>query len=78
MKSIKFDNDVFAHLQKHARPFVDTPNSTLRRLFGIDEITNTTNQRKSLTAAHVDLDDLLAESRLAAANSRTKVPKTDL
>ena len=36
MESIEVDNDVFIHLQKHAQPFIDTPNSTLRRLLGID------------------------------------------
>jgi len=36
MQSIEVDNDVFAYLQKHAQPFVDTPNSTLRRLLSID------------------------------------------
>ena len=77
MESIKVDNDVFAHLQKHARPFIDTPNSTLRRLLGIDVIANAQSQRKSPIAANVVLDDLLAES-LAAVNSRTKAPKTDL
>jgi len=32
MISIEIDDDVFAYLQEHARPFVDTPSSTLRRL----------------------------------------------
>ena len=76
MESIKIDNDVFIHLQKHARPFVDTPNSTLRRLLGIDEIARTSAQRKLPVASNV-LDDLLAES-FAATNSRAKAPKANL
>jgi len=36
--SIQVDADVFAFLQKHARPFVDTPNDVLRRLLlGVPE-----------------------------------------
>lgn len=35
MPSIQIDDEVFAELQKNARPFVDTPNSTLRRLLKI-------------------------------------------
>ncbi|MBN9133889.1 MAG: hypothetical protein J0H48_11075 [Nitrosospira multiformis] len=38
MQFIEVDNDVFAYLQKHAQPFIDTPSSTLRRLLGIDSI----------------------------------------
>lgn len=77
MESIKIDNDVFAHLQKHARPFVDTPNSTLRRLLGIDVVVSTTSPKKPTPAVDLELDELLAES-LAAASSRSKAPKADL
>ena len=30
-KKIEVDEDVFAFLQKNAEPFIDTPNSVLRR-----------------------------------------------
>lgn len=33
---IEIDDDVFAALQEHAEPFVDTPNDVLRRLLGLD------------------------------------------
>jgi hypothetical protein len=33
---IEVDDDVFQALQQHATPFVDTPNSVLRRLVGLD------------------------------------------
>lgn len=36
MKRIEIDSEVFTYLQKHSEPFVDTPNSTLRRLLGIE------------------------------------------
>ena len=77
MESIKIDNDVFAHLQKHARPFVDTPNSTLRRLLGIDTAVGTASLKKTPPAADPELEELLAESP-AAASSRSKAPKADL
>lgn len=34
--NIKIDDEVFQRLQAEARPFVDTPNSVLRRLLGLD------------------------------------------
>jgi hypothetical protein len=33
--SIRVDRDVYSFLQQNARPFVDTPNSVLRRLLGL-------------------------------------------
>ncbi len=35
--TIRIDDEVYAWLQKHARPFEDTPNSVLRRLAGLDQ-----------------------------------------
>ena len=77
MESIKIDSDVFAHLQKHALQFVDTPNSTLRRLLGIETVVGAAGVKKSGPAVDAELDALLAES-LAAASSRSKAPKADL
>lgn len=37
---IEVDDEVFAYLQGLARPFVDTPNSILRRSLGLDRISN--------------------------------------
>ena len=36
MPTIRVDDDVYAWLQKHARPFEDTPNSVLRRMAALD------------------------------------------
>ena len=33
--TIRIDDDVFDELKGHAEPFVDTPNSVLRRLLGL-------------------------------------------
>lgn len=35
--TIRIDDEVFNELKKHAEPFVDTPNSVLRRLLGLVE-----------------------------------------
>jgi hypothetical protein len=37
MPTIRVDNDVYAWLQKQARPFEDTPNSVLRRVAGLGD-----------------------------------------
>lgn len=34
--SIEIDDDIFALLQEHAEPLIDTPASVLRRLLGLD------------------------------------------
>jgi len=37
-ESIEIDDEVFAVLKHHAQPFVDTPNTVLRRLLGVDRV----------------------------------------
>lgn len=36
--TIRIDDDVFDELKKHAEPFVDTPNTVLRRILGLGEM----------------------------------------
>ena len=36
-KTIRIDTEVYEHLQSHAQPLSDTPNTVLRRLLGIDK-----------------------------------------
>lgn len=76
MQTIEIDNDVFAYLQQNARPFVDTPNSTLRRLLGLDG-PMAQMQKKVPSASDTNLDALIAES-LAITSARSKAPKADL
>lgn len=78
METIEIDKDVFAHLQKHAKPFVDTPNSTLRRLLEIDKNVVTSGNQKIASSPVVNLDDLLAESVALMSSKRKKAPKADL
>lgn len=77
MESIKVDSDVFAYLQKHARPFVDTPNSTLRRLLGIDNAIQSPRRNASTLVVDGELDQLSTEALVEASN-RTKAPKANL
>ena len=76
METIEIDTDVFTYLQKHARPFVDTPNSTLRRLLGID-VSASQVKKKSLPLLDADLEELLTKNPTATAK-RTKAPKANL
>jgi Mrr N-terminal domain len=36
-KKVPLDDDVYEALQQRAEPFVDTPNSVLRRILGLDD-----------------------------------------
>ena len=78
METIQIDKDVFAHLQKHARPFIDTPNTTLRRLLEIDKNVVRSGNQKLISSQVVNLDDLLAESVALMSSKRKKAPKADL
>ena len=40
MPTIRVDDDVYAWLQKQARPFEDTPNTVLRRVAGLERAVN--------------------------------------
>ncbi len=77
MQTIEIDTDLFSYLQKNARPFVDTPNSTLRRLLGLDGSKAQAQRKAPSASSGTDLDVLLAES-LAIATARSKAPKADL
>ena len=45
--TIRIDEEVFEELKKHAEPFVDTPNSVLRRLLGLGETGRTGAGRRA-------------------------------
>lgn len=50
MPTIRIDDDVFRALQRHAEPFVDSPNSVLRRVLGLDEPSPDDNTVPKLTS----------------------------
>lgn len=70
MPTIQIDDEVFAHLQRHATPLVDNPNSTLRRLLSIDS-------PKSEPEPD-ELEALPRKSQNLARNSRKRAPKADM
>ncbi|MEU9412086.1 hypothetical protein AB0E08_41220 [Streptomyces sp. NPDC048281] len=59
-RTIRVDDEVFAKLQGLAEPLVDTPNSTLRRLLGLDEPASGTSGGGSSA-----LSPMLADGRLS-------------
>ena len=72
MHEIKIDDEVFALLQKNASPFVDSPNTALRRLLGLR-----INGTKTASAVEEEnpLEDLYQE---VMAHRRSKAPKANL
>ncbi|MFD4262586.1 hypothetical protein ACFWR9_34425 [Streptomyces sp. NPDC058534] len=59
------DDEVYEELQKRAKPFVDTPNSTLRRVLGLPErATQSGNTAVASSSPEPALRPLLADGRL--------------
>ena len=73
MKTIEVDDAVFAHIQRHALAFVDTPNSTCRRLFQLDS-----PDSKPLTALADPVRSTGREKDFDRAGKRSKAPKADV
>ncbi|WP_324786630.1 DUF4357 domain-containing protein [Streptomyces sp. H51] len=60
LRKIDVDDEVYAHLEQAATPLVDTPNSVLRRLLGLDRDTATTKPNQ-----HSPLATLVTSGRLS-------------
>jgi Mrr N-terminal domain len=56
MPTIRVDEDVFEWLKSQAEPFVDTPNSVIRRVAGLDDAIT---QRRSQAAERAKPGELL-------------------
>ncbi|HYZ77201.1 MAG TPA: winged helix-turn-helix domain-containing protein [Gaiellaceae bacterium] len=56
MPTIRVDEEVYEWLKSHAEPFVDTPNTVIRRIAGLDE---SLQQRRSQTAVRAKPGELL-------------------
>jgi negative regulator of replication initiation len=55
MHTIEIDENLWSYLQKHAEPFVDTPNSVLNRiLFDTSEATSPTNDEPKIPAVSIE------------------------
>jgi hypothetical protein len=77
MQTIEVDDEVFAHLQRHARAFVDSPNSTLRRVLGIESYDAKTTKARGDYAQNAEPDAAI-NTTLASASKRSKAPKAEL
>ena len=75
MHEIKVDDEVFAMLQKNARPFVDSPNTALRKLLGLRV---NGEALESPEVAADPLEDLYQDAMANRATRRTKAVKADL
>ncbi|MBW1604392.1 hypothetical protein JJV70_20255 [Streptomyces sp. JJ66] len=64
MRSIRVDDDVYARLQSLAEPFVDTPNSTLRRLLGLKSAWDRSQSPPRPVGRDQSLAPLVADGRL--------------
>ncbi|MGW5215418.1 restriction system modified-DNA reader domain-containing protein [Streptomyces sp. NPDC004051] len=63
--TIRVDSEVYEELQKRAKPFVDTPNSTLRRVLGLPEkATRSGSVVAAPSSPEAALRPLLADRRL--------------
>lgn len=64
--TIRVDDEVYEELQKRATPFVDTPNSTLRRVLGLPpgKASQTGGEATASSSPDAALRPLLADRRL--------------
>lgn len=72
--AIRVDDDVFDHLKKHAEPLVDTPNSVLRRLFGLPDGAKVTVE--NLAADVQDAQVLEPTTRSRTRSSRRRAARS--
>ena len=82
MPTIRVDEDVFAGLQKLATPFVDTPNSVIRRLLaghlsiGAESASTSTAVKKENAMLELDDLDKLVEENLYQRRFTRTPPKS--
>jgi hypothetical protein len=59
MPTIRVDEDVYEHLKREAEPFVDTPNSVLRRVLELDALPEAEAEQDETRADRMRPGDLL-------------------
>lgn len=83
MHTIKIDEEVYTLLQANAKPFVDTENSTLRRMLGLDGPRNEAMPANSNTLRKTDVipetvsDDMERNAGIAPVNLGGKKSNAD-
>jgi len=74
---LRVDDEVFAALEKRARPFVDTPNTTLRRLLGLEPGTSRGGE-SAPPASSKEAEALIDELSFGMGRTRRRAGKVDL
>ena len=76
MPVIRIDDDVFQALQSGAKPFVDTPNSVLRRLLGIDVLEEGRRSEELSSANHRSVSEGATKSLIDSSEDEDSVPES--
>lgn len=74
--TIQIDNEVFAELQKHAEPLIDTPNTVLRRVLGLKEPAAGVNgaHEANVMGEQLDVVEVASEAGRRTHRSRRASP----
>ncbi len=75
MPNIRVDQDVYIHLKERAEPFVDTPNSVLRRILGLDGQEDQKSPSEPPETASDTVKPQVPRSRSAARSTRRRTRK---
>jgi hypothetical protein len=81
MISIEIDEEVFRELKTRAEPFVDTPNSVLRRELGLDDDEASERRKNELRVAptpEVPRDSTMKRGRRKSRRGRRRAPAGSL
>lgn len=63
LKTIKIDNEVYSELRKLIQDFNDTPNSILRRVFNIDNLSQTSAKAHPKTGERAESKNIIGRIR---------------
>ncbi|WP_143036473.1 hypothetical protein [Paraburkholderia steynii] len=80
---IKIDDEVYSLLQANAKPFVDTENSTLRRMLGLDRPTQGTRPDSTIAMRNTTVTAITGNAAMennagdASEKIGEKIPATD-
>lgn len=77
MHLIRVDDEVYALLERSARPFVDTPNATLRRLLGLGQPASDASLTESSREPD-EFDAILDEATFGTRRPRARAERVDL
>ena len=79
--SVELDEDIYAYLKSQAEPFVDTPNTVLRRLLELDDASGADTRQPETNAAAPRREPMSRSKRRGGArksSGRTRAPSGTL